>query len=103
MSSPVQIHPIGHVRSARVEPTDDDWDSVESRLELDASQFDADALAGLDSFSHIEVIYYFHRVREEKIVSGARHPRGRKDWPSVGIFAQRGKNRPSVESSTSML
>ena len=25
---------------------------------------------------------------------GARHPRGRDDWPLVGIFAQRGKRRP---------
>ena len=25
----------------------------------------------------------------------ARHPRGRTDWPKVGIFAQRGKNRPN--------
>ena len=28
-------------------------------------------------------------------VAGARHPRGRADWPKVGIFAQRGKNRPN--------
>jgi tRNA (Thr-GGU) A37 N-methylase len=26
---------------------------------------------------------------------GARHPRGRTDWPLVGIFAQRGKARPN--------
>jgi tRNA (adenine37-N6)-methyltransferase len=25
----------------------------------------------------------------------ARRPRGRADWPEVGIFAQRGKNRPN--------
>ena len=26
---------------------------------------------------------------------GARHPRGNPDWPRVGIFAQRGKDRPN--------
>ena len=26
---------------------------------------------------------------------GARRPRGNPDWPLVGIFAQRGKNRPN--------
>lgn len=31
----------------------------------------------------------------EKIETGARHPRGNRDWPLVGIFAQRGKNRPN--------
>jgi tRNA (Thr-GGU) A37 N-methylase len=25
----------------------------------------------------------------------ARHPRGNKDWPEVGIFAQRAKDRPN--------
>ena len=28
-------------------------------------------------------------------MTGSRHPRGRADWPAVGIFAQRGKNRPN--------
>jgi tRNA (Thr-GGU) A37 N-methylase len=28
-------------------------------------------------------------------MTGARHPRNRLDWPKVGIFAQRGKNRPN--------
>ncbi len=25
----------------------------------------------------------------------SRHPRGNKDWPEVGIFAQRNKDRPN--------
>ncbi|WP_411058174.1 hypothetical protein [Streptomyces sp. E11-3] len=29
----------------------------------------------------------------------ARHPRGNTDWPLVGIFAQRGKNRLSRSSA----
>lgn len=35
------------------------------------------------------------RVPVEKIETGARRPRGNPDWPLVGIFAQRGKNRPN--------
>jgi tRNA (Thr-GGU) A37 N-methylase len=38
------------------------------------------------------------RVRSraaDTIETGARHPRNRIDWPLVGIFAQRGKNRPN--------
>jgi len=34
-------------------------------------------------------------VEDADIERGARHPRGRTDWPKVGIFAQRGKNRPN--------
>jgi len=29
------------------------------------------------------------------VESGARHPRGNTDWPRVGIFAQRAKDRPN--------
>jgi tRNA (Thr-GGU) A37 N-methylase len=34
-------------------------------------------------------------VPDETVVTGARHPRGRADWPQVGIFAQRGRHRPN--------
>jgi tRNA-Thr(GGU) m(6)t(6)A37 methyltransferase TsaA len=91
----ITMKPIGAVKSARGEPIDDDWDAVASRIELDAAQFGADATAGLGDFSHIEVIYHFDRVGDAEIRTGARHPRGRVDWPKIGIFAQRGKGRPN--------
>ena len=91
---PIHLEPIATVSSPRKEILDDDWGSVESRIEIDA-RFPEDALDGLDSFSHVEVLFFFDRVPEDKIVSGARHPRNNPDWPAVGIFAQRGKNRPN--------
>jgi tRNA (Thr-GGU) A37 N-methylase len=39
-------------------------------------------------------------VDTSNVVTGARHPRGNKDWPEVGIFAQRGKDRPNRIGST---
>ncbi|MEM7007050.1 MAG: SAM-dependent methyltransferase [Pseudomonadota bacterium] len=95
MSSGYQVKPIGWVRSERIEPIDDDWDTVDSFIELDPEQFAPDALAGLDTFSHAEIIFLFDQVSDNKIETGARHPRGRTDWPNIGIFAQRGKNRPN--------
>lgn len=89
------LEPIGHVRGGRAEATDDDWGLSRAVIELDGSRFEPDALAGLDSFSHAELIFVFDKVGEDKIVSGARHPRGNPDWPKIGIFAQRGKNRPN--------
>lgn len=94
MTEPVQLTPIGFVRGGRTEPIDDDWDSVEAVIALDA-RFPTDALAGLDGFSHIEVVYQFHQVDEANVTTGARHPRERTDWPLVGIFAQRGRVRPN--------
>ena len=88
------LRPVGHVRGGRAEPLDDGWDAVTATIEL-AAEFGPEALAGLDGFSHVEVVFLFDRVAESAIVAGARHPRGRTDWPKVGIFAQRGKDRPN--------
>jgi tRNA (Thr-GGU) A37 N-methylase len=91
----VRLDPIGHVRGGRDQPVDDDWGASRARIELDPARFGPEALAGLADFSHLEVIFVFDRVAEGDIEYGARHPRGRTDWPLVGIFAQRGKNRPN--------
>ena len=84
---------IGTVHSDRTDPIDDDWDAITEHVALDPDQFDPEALLGLDSFSHAEIAFLFDRVPDEKIETGARHPRGNTDWPRIGIFAQRGKNR----------
>ncbi|MEM7411208.1 MAG: SAM-dependent methyltransferase [Myxococcota bacterium] len=95
----IEIEPIGWVRSGRDDVRDDDWGGTESSIEL-ASGLDASALDGLETFSHVEVLFFFDRVDPERIVTGARHPRNNRDWPAVGIFAQRGKNRPNRLGST---
>jgi tRNA-Thr(GGU) m(6)t(6)A37 methyltransferase TsaA len=89
------VEAIGHVRGGRGEPTDDRWGASRATIELDCVRFSADALAGLEDFSHAEVIFIFDRVDAAEIETGARRPRGRADWPKVGIFAQRGKGRPN--------
>jgi tRNA (Thr-GGU) A37 N-methylase len=91
----IELDPIGFIRGGRSEPIDDDWDAVSSTIVLDAERFSPDAIASLDEFSHIEVVFHFHAAREAQTHFGARRPRGRADWPLVGIFAQRGKDRPN--------
>jgi tRNA-Thr(GGU) m(6)t(6)A37 methyltransferase TsaA len=91
----IELAPIGHVRTTRADPVDDAWDAETTTIQLDAAQFTPDALLSLDAFSHIEVIYWFHHEEAAKPNLGARRPRGRADWPLVGIFAQRAKNRPN--------
>lgn len=86
---------VGRVQGGRNEAIDDNWGASRARITLDPAQFDETALAGLGGFSHAEIVYVFDRVRNDEIVKGARHPRGRTDWPKIGIFAQRGKNRPN--------
>ena len=91
----VELTPIGRVVGGRAEPDDDDWGEVRAVVRLDTVRFDVEAVAGLDAFSHLEVVYVFDKADPAKTESGARHPRGRADWPRVGIFAQRGKDRPN--------
>lgn len=91
--------PIGVVKNDRTEVADDHWADVIAAIELSA-ELPEDALEGIETFSHVEVIFFFDRVPESKIVSGARHPRNNRRWPRVGIFAQRGKNRPNRIGAT---
>jgi tRNA-Thr(GGU) m(6)t(6)A37 methyltransferase TsaA len=94
MQSEVVMSTVGQVRGGRIQPEDDSWDQEVAVIELD-TRFAPDALAGLESFSHIEVVFHFDRVPPDTINTSARRPRNRADWPLVGIFAQRGKARPN--------
>jgi tRNA (adenine37-N6)-methyltransferase len=95
MPGSIMMTPIGRVCGGRREAAKDGWGDNRCRLELDAATFTADALRGLDEVSHIEVLFYFHVDADEPVEFGARHPRGREDWPKVGIFAQHGRMRPN--------
>lgn len=87
--------PIGIVEGGRIAPEKDNWGPNRSRLVLDAGRFSAEALAGLSDFSHVMVVFHFHEQADEPVELGSRRPRGRADWPKVGIFAQRGRMRPN--------
>jgi tRNA-Thr(GGU) m(6)t(6)A37 methyltransferase TsaA len=91
----ITLAPIGCVRSPRTEAKDDFWGNLVSVIELDGTRFTQDSVSGLADFSHILVVYGFHLVPEESIVTGANHPRGNPEWPRVRIFAQRKKDRPN--------
>jgi len=90
----INLSPIAFVKNIRAEIEDDHWGDVVSIIELD-SAISEEALFQIESFSHAEIVFYFHLVDENKIETGARHPRNNEGWPKVGIFAQRGKNRPN--------
>lgn len=93
------IKPIARVCNSRVAIKDDDWDQVESIIMIDDHLPEA-CLNEIESFSHIEILFYFDQVQDEKIEYGARYPRNNKEYPLVGIFAQRGKNRPNKLGTT---
>ncbi|MFE8702296.1 tRNA (N6-threonylcarbamoyladenosine(37)-N6)-methyltransferase TrmO [Cytobacillus sp. FJAT-54145] len=91
----ISMTPIGFVKSTRKEMLDDQWSLEKASIQLDRALFTEEALYGLEDFSHVIVTFYMHNVNKEKIETKARHPRNNPDWPKVGIFSQRGKNRPN--------
>jgi tRNA-Thr(GGU) m(6)t(6)A37 methyltransferase TsaA len=93
------MDPVGRVEARRTEPEDDNWGAEQSRIVL-TEGFAPEALDGIEDFSHAEILFLFDQVDPAKIVTGARHPRNNPEWPAVGIFAQRGKNRPNRIGST---
>jgi tRNA-Thr(GGU) m(6)t(6)A37 methyltransferase TsaA len=91
----VILHPIGIVRSPIHNAVDDVWGGLISTIELDPGVVGAEATLGLGEFSHIQILFQLHQVREEDMNFGKRHPRGNQNWPEVGILAQRARVRPN--------
>jgi tRNA (adenine37-N6)-methyltransferase len=88
------IKSIGVVYNERKSPRDDFWVEVLSEIKLE-KEWDKSCLDGIESFSHLEILYLFHLVPDKNIQHTSRHPRNNEEFPKVGIFAQRGKNRPN--------
>jgi tRNA-Thr(GGU) m(6)t(6)A37 methyltransferase TsaA len=91
----IEMTPIGWVRSAITTMEDDCWAGLVMSIELDTNIYSAESLQGLTEFSHAEILFHLDQIAAERIHTGARHPRGRADWPKIGIFAQRGRERPN--------
>ena len=95
MDEVITVTPIGWVTEGRNHTRDDYWGGVVSVIEMDRARFEPEALAGLEDYSHLEVVFFMNRVPEDKLFFGLRRPRNNPDWPQVGIFAQRAPKRPN--------
>ena len=90
----LKLKPVATVKNSRTTPTDDFWGDIISEIEL-CDDIPGEAFEGISEFSHLEIIYYFDRVAKRDIVFSGR-PRGNPDYPLVGIFGQRKKDRPNT-------
>lgn len=93
------IEPIAYVKNNRKKTEDDFWGEVISEIII-SDKISSESIKGIDQFSHLEIIYYFHLADLTKITISATHPRDNKKFPKVGIFAQRKKARPNLLGST---
>src|ERR1700744_4582476 len=90
----INLIPVATVRNSRTTPTDDFWEGIIAEIEL-ADHIPTEAFESIEHFSHLEIIYFFNKVAEENIVYSGR-PRGNPEYPLVGIFGQRKKDRPNA-------
>jgi tRNA-Thr(GGU) m(6)t(6)A37 methyltransferase TsaA len=89
----INIEPVATVSNTRLNPTDDFWGNVISEIAL-LPHIPENAFKGIEQFSHLEILYYFDKVDDSRIVFSGR-PRGNPEWPEMGIFCQRKKDRPN--------
>jgi tRNA-Thr(GGU) m(6)t(6)A37 methyltransferase TsaA len=89
----IKLKPIATVRNSRTELIDDNWAQIISEIEL-ANDIPTEVFSCITDFSHLEIIFYFDKAKQEEIIYSGR-PRGNPSYPVAGIFAQRKKDRPN--------
>jgi endonuclease-3 related protein len=87
---------IGFVRNRVEQPLRGGWEEVTSEIVLDRRL--ADALDGLEGFSHIVVLFWMHKASREPALKV--HPGGEAGLPLVGLFATRSPQRPNPLGET---
>ena len=86
------LTPIGFVK------TDEVGDEVKDKSRISQIIINdnlAQALEGIDGFSHVFVIFWMSQIPEDKRMILKVHPRGRMDMPLLGVFATRTNLRPN--------
>jgi tRNA-Thr(GGU) m(6)t(6)A37 methyltransferase TsaA len=86
------LKPIGFVKREGIEDEVRDKDNV-SKIILNSDL--KKGLDGVESFSHLFILYWLHKIQEKANNCLKTNPRGRKDMPLLGIFATRTPNRPN--------
>ncbi|MFQ5761598.1 MAG: tRNA (N6-threonylcarbamoyladenosine(37)-N6)-methyltransferase TrmO [Candidatus Bathyarchaeia archaeon] len=92
MTAPMMFKPVGYVRSNA------DVQELRSRqavAEIVVFEEFSGALEGVEDFSHLFIIYWFHEHPGSPKPGWKAHPRGREDMPLVGVFATRVPGRPN--------
>ncbi len=94
MPETLQVQAIATVVGGHMEPADDYQGGVESVIRLDAS-YPLETLQGIEEFSHLLVVWHFHRASPDDVALHARSPRGNPRWPATGTFVHRNHRRPN--------
>ncbi len=94
------MNPIGYVRNTVTNKKDISWGEDSSTIVLEEQY--APGLKGLEDFSHVIILFYLDQAKYDKEKHLQRRAQNRVDMPLVGIFSQRGKDRPNQIGMTSV-
>jgi tRNA-Thr(GGU) m(6)t(6)A37 methyltransferase TsaA len=89
---PVSLRPIGVVRNGVPQPRPDGWAQI--RSDIIVREELSPMLEGIDGYSHVIVVFAFHRVPEQERKERVR-PRGNERIPEQGVLATRSQLRPN--------
>ncbi|MBI4298011.1 MAG: tRNA (N6-threonylcarbamoyladenosine(37)-N6)-methyltransferase TrmO [Chloroflexi bacterium] len=89
----LDVRPVGWVRNRIEGPKHEGWQEVVSEIEVEPEL--AECLEGIEGFSHIQVLFWFHKLSAKERAMRKFHPRDREDLPIVGSFATRSQRRPN--------
>src|SRR3989338_8185984 len=93
----ITLKPIGVVRNNVKVPRFGNFADEVSEVIVD-EKF-AEALKGIDDYSHVVIVYWMDRVKDYVI---QHRPQGNPDVPIVGIFACRCPSRPNPIAITTV-
>ena len=96
----ITMEPIGRVKNNVANRKDALWGEDISSVILDAQYISG--LKGLEDFSHVIILYWLDQACYVPEKHLQRRPQNREDMPLVGIFSQRGKDRPNRIGMTSV-
>jgi len=96
----LSIRVIGRVENNLTKRECVDAEHLISRIIVDPDY--RDALDGIDSFSHLTIIFWLDRMspRERRILKV--HPRGNTEIPLTGVFATHSPTRPNPIAVTTV-
>jgi tRNA-Thr(GGU) m(6)t(6)A37 methyltransferase TsaA len=75
------------------------WEEQEAEIEIEPVW--AEALEGIEGFSHIWLVWWLDRADTAPAVLQV-HPEGRQDVPLMGVFATRSPRRPNPVAMTAV-
>jgi len=92
-TTPITLKPIATVKNDVKELGRHDSEQVVSEIVFNPDL--ADALDGVEEFSHIQVLFWMHLSPPGERAPHKTHPQMRQDLPLVGVLATRSPVRPN--------